>query len=77
MQGTLPVRWLVEANEFQGLTWLGIQGSTNFTRITKEGWNDFKDLFNSPQEEVRLQNDVVQSTSDPLDEDSQTVNFII
>ena len=61
----------------QCLTGLGIQGSNNFTGITKEVCNDFKDLFNSPQGEVRLQNDVVQSTSDPLDEDSQTVNFII
>ena len=70
VQRTLPGRWLVEANEVQGLTGLGKQGSNNFTRITKEVCNDFKNLFNSPQGEVSLQNDVAQSTSDPLDEDS-------
>ena len=70
VQGTLPGRWRVEANEVQGLTGLGIQGSNNFTRIAKEVRNDFKDLFNSAQGEVSWQKNVVQSTSDPFDEDS-------
>ena len=69
-QGTLPGRWRVEANEVQALTGLGIQGSNNFTRIAKEVRNDFKDLFNSAQGEVSWQKNVVQSTSDPFDEDS-------
>ena len=70
VQGTLPGRWRVEANEVQGLTGLGMQGSNNFTRIAKEVRNDFKDLFNSAQGEVSWQKNVVQSTSDPFDEDS-------
>ena len=69
-QGTLPGRWRVEASGVQGLTVLGIQGSNNFSRIAKEVRNDFKDLFNSPQGEVSWQNHVVQSTSDPFDENS-------
>ena len=69
-QGTLPGRWRVEANEVQALTGLGIQGSNNFTRIAKEVRNDFKDLFNSAQGEVSWQKNVVQSTSDPFEEDS-------
>ena len=69
-QETLPGRWRVEVNGVQGLTVLGIQGSNNLFRIAKEVRNDFKDLFNSPQGEVSWQNHVVQSTSDPFDENS-------
>ena len=69
-KGTLPGRWRVEANGVQGLTVLGTQGSNNFSRIAKEVRSDFKDLFNSPQGEVSWQNHVVQSTSDPFDENS-------
>ena len=70
VQGTLPERWRVEANGVQDLTGLGIQESNNFTRISKEVRNDFKDLLNTPQGEVSWQNHVVKSTSDLLDEDS-------
>ena len=70
MQGTLPGSWLVETNGIQGLAGLRIQGESNFTRIAKEVCHDFKDFFNSPQGDVSWQNHVVQSTLDPLDEDS-------
>ena len=69
IRGRVPGNWRDDVNDFQGMLPIGNQGSNNFARTAKEVRNAFKDYFNSTEGAVAWQNEMVNSTSNPFDEE--------
>ena len=64
----VPGQWREEIGNYEGLIPIRNQGSNNFTRMAKEVRDLFKDYFNSVGA-VSWQNNIVNRTTDPFDED--------
>ena len=68
-RGQIPGNWRREIGDFQGLVPMGNQGSNNFNRTAKEVRDAFKDFFISDVGAVTWQNQRVNSTTNPFDEE--------
>ena len=68
-RGRVPGQWRNEVADIQGLTPAGSQGTHNFTRNAKVVRDTFKEYFNFQEGAVSWQEQVIDRTSNPFDED--------
>ena len=61
-------QWRSDINDVHGLVPIQFQGSHNYSRSAKITRDDFKDFFNSEVGALSWQEDHVNSTTDPFDE---------